>query len=205
MYLPKFYGEELVTCFAFYRKQYNHNAVYSSLFKHGNKPVYTGCRTDKQFYCLKCNTFTKLVFVENDSFPFNKHQFVLRTVCCSDRPHHIQIMWDNEHFHYTGTTVTKSASTSNRNRCNDVYRYRIDPVPGVTKSRWCNYYRNMRTTQEKKYNCDDFDGVRVKCRKRELPDPWDDIGRSIQHTWKVQTKHRKQWMHRSNNGKLPTH
>ncbi len=72
--------------------------------------------------------------------------------------------------------------------------FRNGPVPGV--GGWGNgsYYRRVRTTQEKKFNCAHKKYTRGK--RRNLPCAWDDIKISDHytgHSWKKQRK-KKQWM-----------
>ena len=78
-------------------------------------------------------------------------------------------------------------------------RFRFDPVPytGNFKGYGC-YYRNIKTTQERKYACDPEHKpyIRGKRNFRNLPESWDDIPvsrYSIKKSWK-RTKKRKQWM-----------
>lgn len=84
------------------------------------------------------------------------------------------------------------------------YKYRCDPVPYVHCYRGGNsYFRNVGTFRERRENdfCNDYDedakfyGVRARAARTtgNLPEPWDDIGRSDwgHRSWK---RHRKtQW------------
>lgn len=77
------------------------------------------------------------------------------------------------------------------------YKYRYDPVPGIRKIRGgSGYYRNPKTTQEKRMSLDveTKEYVRKGRSFRNLPDAYDDIYRPVQHCWKEQSKKSKQWM-----------
>jgi hypothetical protein len=74
--------------------------------------------------------------------------------------------------------------------------FRNGPVPGVSnKYHFYNYYRRIKTTQERRINCAHHKYTRGK--RRNLPSAWDDIARSDftngHSSWKNQKK-RKQWM-----------
>ena len=75
-----------------------------------------------------------------------------------------------------------------------IYEFRHDPVPYTSKRRGGRYYRRFKTYQERKRNCGDvLEGISVRGKRRykSLPEPWDDIGRCIQKSWKEFRK--KQW------------
>ena len=71
------------------------------------------------------------------------------------------------------------------------------PVPKIRKR--CGgpygYFRHMATTAEKKANQPDPDSPRVRGARcgKNLPSGWDDFGRCVQRTWKVQRRTRKAW------------
>ena len=73
------------------------------------------------------------------------------------------------------------------------YRYRIDSVPFIGKRRWrfSNYYRRMRTTQERRTNYA-YEGY-TRGKRRNLSEAWDDIPRSnyYDRSWKNCTKKSK--------------
>ena len=87
------------------------------------------------------------------------------------------------------------------------YEYRCDPVPHIRCFRGGNsYYRSVGTFNERRENdfCNDYDedarfyGVRARAARTSgnLPEPWDDIGRSDwgHRSWK---RHRRtQWRKR---------
>ena len=60
-----------------------------------------------------------------------------------------------------------------------------------------SYHRHPRTLQEMRWNEAHKEYVRGRRNHHGycgLPSSWDDIPRTIQKTWKVQRKKRKQWM-----------
>ncbi|HCW06988.1 MAG TPA: hypothetical protein DGG95_06450 [Cytophagales bacterium] len=79
-------------------------------------------------------------------------------------------------------------------RSNKIYTYRGGPVPYIGKRSGGGYYRHMKTTQERRWSfAAKVDGVPWRARRnaRNLPNPWDDICRTVTKSWK---KHRKtQW------------
>lgn len=87
--------------------------------------------------------------------------------------------------------------TSKYKRTGIKLRFRFDPIPGSGKYRGRGYYyRNIKTTQERKYACDPEHKpyIRGKRSLRNLPEAWDDIpANTIKRNWK-RTKKRKQWM-----------
>ena len=75
--------------------------------------------------------------------------------------------------------------------------YRYEPVPGSGGSsrRRCYQFRNMRTTQERKFSCD-IDHkkfVRGGRNRAGLPNVWDDVYHLYQRNWKEyrKTQYRK--------------
>lgn len=76
-------------------------------------------------------------------------------------------------------------------------KFRFDPIPHTGKCYSLGYlYRNIKTTQEKKYACDSEHKPYIRGRRSfsNLPDAWDEIPTSsIKRSWK-RTKKRKQWM-----------
>jgi hypothetical protein len=76
-------------------------------------------------------------------------------------------------------------------------RFRFDPIPYSGKYKGIGFgYRNIKTTQERKYSCDPEHKpyIRGKRSFRNLPEAWDDIPAfPIKRSWK-RTKKRKQWM-----------
>jgi hypothetical protein len=80
-------------------------------------------------------------------------------------------------------------------RRNIQYKFRFDPVPGI--SNYNNLGRTIkrpRTTQEKRKSFEHPELIRPKRGRRMLPDSWDDIFRKCpKRSWK-RTKKKKQWM-----------
>lgn len=75
-------------------------------------------------------------------------------------------------------------------------RFRVDPVPSTGKStRYRNYLRYPKTTQERRYAEAHKGYIRGRRSKCNLPNAWDDIYRSnvSNKSWKNQKK-KKQWM-----------
>lgn len=78
-------------------------------------------------------------------------------------------------------------------------KFRFDPVPGTGGYKNLGrFYRNIKTTQERKFCCDPEHKpyIRGKRSMKNLPEAWDDIWNSkelIKKSWK-RTKKRKQWM-----------
>jgi hypothetical protein len=80
------------------------------------------------------------------------------------------------------------------------FRYRVDPVPDVHKSKrgyFGDYYKNFRVyKRERSLYYDHKEFVRVKRSPHCLPDPWDDIQRGdigTRKSWKNK-KVRKQYL-----------
>lgn len=72
--------------------------------------------------------------------------------------------------------------------------FRNGPIPHTGKRGGYNYYRDVKTTQERRMNCAHLEYTRGK--RRNLPSSWEDIGRSDmmnKYSWKKQKKVR-QWM-----------
>jgi len=72
--------------------------------------------------------------------------------------------------------------------------FRNGPVPGTGGYSTGNYFRQVKTTQEKRFNCAHHEYTRGK--RRNIPSDWDDIKISDHytgHSWKKQHK-KKQWM-----------
>lgn len=73
-------------------------------------------------------------------------------------------------------------------------RFRFDPVP-CTGTHWYhgNYYRHMKTYQERRSNYA-YEGY-TRGKRRNLPEPWDDWGRSDykHNSWKKCTKRKRQY------------
>ncbi len=72
--------------------------------------------------------------------------------------------------------------------------FRNGPVPYTGVNHGYNYYRNIKTTQERRLNYA-YEGY-TRGKRRNLPCSWDDINRSdvgIKQSWK-KNKKRKQWM-----------
>ena len=79
-----------------------------------------------------------------------------------------------------------------------IFRYRMDPVPGIRKINWSfsDYYKNPRHIQERRWYYAFPEYVRGKRSPKNLPNPWDNYSRSDLRTrksWKSK-KVRKQWM-----------
>ena len=80
-------------------------------------------------------------------------------------------------------------------RIKHYFRYRFDPVPYTGKmTRYRNYWRYMKTTQEKRWNLADPEYIRGK--RNNLPSAWDDYYRGDinNKSWKHNKKIRRQWM-----------
>jgi hypothetical protein len=73
--------------------------------------------------------------------------------------------------------------------------YRRDPVPR-TGRRSGNYYRNPKTTQERRWVMACPGLVRPRRRGKYLPTNWNDIPRTdaVDRCWKRSMKRRRQWM-----------
>lgn len=74
--------------------------------------------------------------------------------------------------------------------------FRCTPVQGTGRRGYGRYYRRIRTTNEHRLNMGvmlDEGKMLVRGPRRNLPNSWDDIGRTIQRSWKVQGKGRKSW------------
>jgi hypothetical protein len=58
------------------------------------------------------------------------------------------------------------------------------------------YYRNIRTTQERRYNCIKEYKAYIRSRRSfsNLPHAWDDLYFHREKTWKARTKVKKQWL-----------
>ena len=54
-------------------------------------------------------------------------------------------------------------------------------------------FRHIRTTQERKEYLDDYDGYRVCCRRRDLPEYRDEIMRDYGSTKSWKHNRKKQW------------
>lgn len=79
------------------------------------------------------------------------------------------------------------------------YKQRYDPVPGIGRSHWTNFYNHMRHVQRRKKRMHHLQDrkelqLRFKIRRTYIPDPWDDYHRTIQRTWKEQSKKPKQYL-----------
>jgi len=80
------------------------------------------------------------------------------------------------------------------------FRYRRDPVPrtGINGGARYNYYRRMRTYQERRinsYHSKEYgDIMRIRGNRANLPSSWDDYPRELQKSWKKYGKRKKQWM-----------
>ena len=76
------------------------------------------------------------------------------------------------------------------------HEYRHGPVAGIHKSRGYNWFRHMRTTQEKRNQAAVFkeEGEPDFRRKRRyVPSAWDDVYKNRPRCWKNQSKARKAW------------
>jgi hypothetical protein len=75
-----------------------------------------------------------------------------------------------------------------------IIEFRHDPVPGTYGGRhkYC-FHRRMKTTQEKRLNCDHEYRPYIRGRRQTLPNHWDDYNRSYQRSWKYQTKSLNQY------------
>ena len=74
------------------------------------------------------------------------------------------------------------------------YVFRYDPIPGIHRRGWYNYFRHPKTINEIKANLYDEDASYGK--RRWLPTSYDDVkigDRWIKRSWK-KNKKRKQWM-----------
>ena len=72
--------------------------------------------------------------------------------------------------------------------------FRNGPIPGTGGWENSNYFRQVKTTQEKRFNCAHYEYTRGK--RRNIPSSYDDIKISDHytgHSWKKQKK-KKQWM-----------
>ena len=80
--------------------------------------------------------------------------------------------------------------------CEDVYRFRCDPVPGIHSRHgsYGKYLRHVRTTAELRANADKEYEKYVRPKRKHLPTLYDDIPRGNQKSWKKQSKKKKQWM-----------
>ena len=79
-----------------------------------------------------------------------------------------------------------------------ICRFRIDPIPssGRKRYRFKNFYRRMRTFQERKWSFSYPEYVRKRRNARNLPNNWEDIPRAdiyYNKSWKKQKK-KRQWM-----------
>jgi len=80
-----------------------------------------------------------------------------------------------------------------------VFRYRLDPVPGIYKKthrNFGNWYKTPKTVNEKRQVYGNEEYIRGRRNARNLPNPWDDYLRSdvrSRKTWKKRFKCRKQW------------
>ncbi|MCF8354341.1 MAG: hypothetical protein K9H48_07795 [Melioribacteraceae bacterium] len=75
-----------------------------------------------------------------------------------------------------------------RTYLNHDYYYRKNPVPWTGK--WSNkrIFRKIRTTQERRWNEDHKKIVKIRGRRKNLPDSWEDIKFETQRCWKKQRK-----------------
>jgi hypothetical protein len=78
-----------------------------------------------------------------------------------------------------------------------IFRYRYDPVPNIPRFRclW-SYFRNMRSSNEKRQAFEHKELIRAKRNFKNLPNPWDlEKYATILHirNWK-RTKKKKQWL-----------
>lgn len=76
------------------------------------------------------------------------------------------------------------------------HSFRKEPVPNTGRRPAYCYYRNPKTTQEKRMACDPeiFFYIRACRSMKYLSSSWDDISRNIQRCWKYQKKIKRQWM-----------
>lgn len=76
------------------------------------------------------------------------------------------------------------------------WKFREDPVPGTGKVRKRYFLRKIKTTQERRMNCDPemVKYVRPARRYNNIPNSYDDIWREYYKGWKDCTKKKKQWM-----------
>ena len=76
-------------------------------------------------------------------------------------------------------------------------RFRYDPIPKTGKYylKFNNYYRHIKTTQEKRWNCTHKNYIRNKRSNRNLSEYWDDLLRSDykNNNWKVCSKRKHQY------------
>ncbi len=87
------------------------------------------------------------------------------------------------------------------------YVRRAGPVPGVSRPRGGHYFRRMRTSSERRLNemvlvCEGEVAARPCRTGYGLPNPWDDVLREKQRSWKSQHKGRKAWDRRRHGGDL---
>lgn len=76
-------------------------------------------------------------------------------------------------------------------------RFRQGTVPGIRKWRGGgSYYRRIRTMAERRQNLGvvmEEGRTMVRGRRVNLPNSWDDIGRTRQRSWKSQFRGKKAW------------
>jgi hypothetical protein len=80
-------------------------------------------------------------------------------------------------------------------RRNIQYRFRFDPVPGISNyNSLGKYFKKPRITQERRKSFEYPELIRPKRRATLLPDPWDDVHIDRpKRSWK-RTKKKKQYM-----------
>lgn len=76
-----------------------------------------------------------------------------------------------------------------------LFKFRYDPVPGSgkLKNRVHNYFRHMKTAQERRWSYSYSKYIRAKRNATNLPNDWDDFPiADKQRGWK-RTKKKRQW------------
>ena len=76
------------------------------------------------------------------------------------------------------------------------FRFRIDPIPHIGKGSYGHYFRQIKTTQERRKNSLAVkEGIKVRGKRNHvnLPNSYNDIKKMYYKGWKNCTKKRKQY------------
>ena len=126
----------------------------------------------------------------NKKFYQFKKRYAEKEIARIKREKEREVVWNSlEH----GDKLYKSNYWA---KCEDVYRFRQDPVPGIhtRRGRYSKYLRHVKTTAELRANADKEYEKYVRPKRKHLPTLYDDIPRGYQKSWKRQSKKKKQWM-----------